>query len=194
MVYFVLVACSKSQFPSLRVDTSPHKIRTKSNKTLKQIINKSNSTQGGTDKPRQSYQYFVIRIYNWWKRQIETFKRTRWIERDKLKHWDRWWLQFQLEEERRRDHFFEEERERIWNQGIWMPQILDGKDLDLALQIQIKGIQIGCQQIDLVIYLRTSAMKVGKKRWWKRRTYFISDAMWERRTVCFFFFFFCFIF
>ena len=132
MVYFVLVACSKTQFPSLQVDTSPQKIRTKSNKTHKQIIKKSNGTQGGTDKPRQSYQYFVIRIYNWLKRQIETFKRTRWIERDKLKHWDRWWLQFQLEEEHRREHFFEEERERIWNQGIWMPQILDGKDLDLG--------------------------------------------------------------
>ena len=28
--------------------------------------------------------------------------------------------------ERRRERFLEEEHERLWNQGIWMPQILDG--------------------------------------------------------------------
>ena len=50
------------------------------------------------------------------------FKSTRWVERDKPEHWERWRLQFQLEEE----------CERIWNQGIWLPQIL--MDLD---QIQI---------------------------------------------------------
>ena len=32
-------------------------------------INKSNKTHRGTNKPRQYYQYFVIQIYNWWKRQ-----------------------------------------------------------------------------------------------------------------------------
>ena len=32
-------------------------------------INKSNKTHRGTNKPRQSYQYFVIQIYNWWKIQ-----------------------------------------------------------------------------------------------------------------------------
>ena len=132
MVYFVLVACSKTQFPSLPTDTSPQKIRSKSNKAHKKIINKSNGTHGGTNKPRQSYQYFVIQIYNWWKRQIEMFKSTRWVERDKPEHWERWRLQFQLEEECRRECFLEEECERIWNQGIWMPQIL--MDLD---QIQI---------------------------------------------------------
>ena len=28
--------------------------------------------------------------------------------------------------EHRRERFLEEEHERLWNQGIWMPQILDG--------------------------------------------------------------------
>ena len=48
--------------------TKPQKIINKSNKINRKIINKSNETHRGTNKPRQSYQYFVIQIYNWWKK------------------------------------------------------------------------------------------------------------------------------
>ena len=149
-------------------------------------------------KPRQSYQYFVIQIYNWWKRQIETFKRTRWIERDKP--WERWWLQFQNVEE----SFSLKKNVRgfkIKALGClksWMD--LDQIQIHLFLRHPNKGfgfgpsnpnpkIQTGCQQIDSVIYPRTSATKVRKKRWRKRRTFFRSDAMRERRRTVFFFFF-----
>ena len=129
----------------------------------------------------------------------ETFKSSRWIKRDKP--WDWWWLKFQNVEEsvssKKNTRGFE-----IKGLGClksWMD--LDQMQIHLFLRYPKKGfgfgpsnpnpkIQKGCQQIDSVIYPRTSATKVRKKRWWKRRTCFRSDVMRERRrTICFFFFF-----
>ena len=45
-----------------------------------------------------------------------------------------------------------------------MPQIPDGKDLDLGPSNPNQRDPNRMQQIDLVIYPRTSTMKVGKKR------------------------------
>ena len=60
---FLLFSCSilllYSSISSIPTDDSQNLL----------AINESNETHRGTNKPRQSYQYFVIQIYNWWKRQ-----------------------------------------------------------------------------------------------------------------------------